>query len=131
MTTFTTRAPRLCGVVTALPERVSENADLAASFGEGTMAKIIAATGIERRPISDHHTVSELGAAAAEHLLERLGWARETVGLLIVITQTPDYPLPSTACVLQHKLGLATYTAALDIALGCSGYVYGLSLIHI
>ncbi|MEI9905350.1 MAG: hypothetical protein WDN06_16410 [Asticcacaulis sp.] len=123
MTSFTARAPALRGVVTALPERVSENADLAASFGAETMAKIIAATGIERRPVSDHHTVSDLGCAAAEHLLARLGWDRASISLLIVVTQTPDYPLPGTACVMQHRLGLGQYVAALDISLGCSGYV--------
>ncbi len=128
MTSFTARAPRLCGIVTALPDRVSENTDLAASFGVETMAKIIAATGIERRPVSDHHTVSDLGCMAAEHLLGRLGWERSSIGLLIVVTQTPDYPLPSTACVMQHRLGLGTQVAALDIGLGCSGYVYGLSV---
>lgn len=127
MTSFSARAPKLCGVVTALPERVCENADLAESFGAETMGKIIAATGIERRPISDRHTVSDLGCAAAEVVLEKLGWARESIGLLIVVTQTPDYPLPSTACVMQHKLGLGTHVVGFDLALGCSGYVYGLS----
>ncbi len=128
MVTFTAKAPKLCGIVTALPEAVSENADLAASFGAEVMAKIIAATGIERRPVADRHTVSQLGIAAAEVLLEKLNWARETIGLLIVVTQTPDYPLPSTACVMQNALGLAKETAAFDLSLGCSGYVYGLSV---
>ena len=128
MVSFTARAPKLCGIVTALPEAVSENADLAASFGTETMAKIIAATGIERRPVAGRQTVSQLGVAAAEVLLEKLNWARETIGLLIVVTQTPDYPLPSTACVMQNALGLAKEAAAFDLGLGCSGYVYGLSV---
>jgi len=128
MVSFTARAPKLCGIVTALPVHVSENADLSASFGVESMAKIIVATGIERRPVADRHTVSRLGIAAAEVLLEKLGWARETIGLLMVVTQTPDYPLPSTACVMQNALGLAKETAAFDVGLGCSGYVYGLSV---
>ena len=128
MVSFTAKAPKLCGIVTALPQAVSENADLAASFGAETMAKIIAATGIERRPVADRHTVSQLGVAAADVLLEKLNWARETIGLLIVVTQTPDYPLPSTACVMQNALGLAKEMAAFDLGLGCSGYVYGLSV---
>jgi 3-oxoacyl-[acyl-carrier-protein] synthase-3 len=61
--------------------------------------------------------------------MRRLVWSPDTIGLIVVVTQTPDYPLPSTACVLQQKLGLATSTAALDINLGCSGYVYGLSVV--
>lgn len=128
MTAFTTSGIALRGIVAALPETVSENSALGEVFGAETMAKIIAATGIERRPVSTSHTVSQLGAAAAEALLAQLGWERETISLLIVVTQTPDYPLPSTACVLQHKLKLGTHVAALDINLGCSGYVYGLSV---
>ncbi len=128
MTTFSCPSPVLRGVVTALPTRVAENSDLATSFGADVMAKIIKATGIERRPVADAHTVSDLGAAAAERLLTALDWSRDTIGLLIVVTQTPDYPLPSTAAVLQHKLALPTTTAAFDLSLGCSGYVYGLSV---
>lgn len=115
----------LRGIVTALPETVRENADLADQFGVETIAKIIAATGIERRPVSHGHTVSDLGQASAEHLLTKLGWDKASVGLLVVVTQTPDYPLPSTAAVLQHRLGLGAIPA-FDVALGCSGYVYGL-----
>lgn len=128
MTSFLTKAPLLKGIVTALPERVSENVDLALSFGEEVMAKIVKATGIERRPVADAHTVSDLGCIAAEHLLAKLDWDRASIGLVIVVTQTPDYPLPSTACIIQHKLGLGTHVAAFDISLGCSGYVYGLSV---
>ena len=128
MTSFSTRAPILCGVVTALPTRVAENSDLAASFGAEIMDKIVRATGIERRPVADAHTVSDVGVAAAEYLLAKLDWARDSIGLLIVVTQTPDYPLPSTAAVLQARLGLGSHVVAFDIALGCSGYVYGLSV---
>ena len=112
-----------------MPEAVSENSALAEAFGAETMAKIINATGIERRPVSTTHTVSDLGKIAGEAVMARLDWAPESIGLIVVVTQTPDYPLPSTACVLQQKLGLATSTAALDINLGCSGYVYGLSVV--
>lgn len=128
MTAWRMTGPVLRGVVTAMPETVSENADMAASFGAETMAKIVAATGIERRPVTKTHTVSDLGAVAAQRLLEGLDWTPDSLGLLIVITQTPDYPLPSTACVLQHRLGLPVSAAAFDLALGCSGYAYGLSV---
>lgn len=128
MVAFATSGIALRGIVTAMPETVSENSALAGAFGGDVMAKIIAATGIERRPVTMTHTVSDLATIAGEALLERLGWERETIGLVIVVTQTPDYPLPSTACVLQNKLKLATSVAALDVNLGCSGYVYGLSV---
>ena len=128
MTAFCAHPVRLAGVVTALPQTVVENSDLAEAFGAETMKKIIAATGIERRPVSQTHTVSDLAFAAAEHLLDRLDWARDSIGLLIVVTQTPDYPLPSTAAIIQQRLTLPTATLAFDISLGCSGYVYGLSI---
>lgn len=115
----------LKGIVTALPHNVRENADLADMFGAEAVAKIINATGIERRPVSASHTVSDLAHVAAEHLMTGLGWARESVGLLMVVTQTPDHPLPSTAAILQERLGLSVIPA-MDINLGCSGYVYGL-----
>ncbi len=129
MTAYATSGVALRGIVTAMPKTVSENSTLGEAFGAETMAKIIAATGIERRPVSTTHTVSDLGQVAALEVMRRLVWAPESIGLIVVVTQTPDYPLPSTACVLQQKLGLATSTAALDINLGCSGYVYGLSVV--
>jgi 3-oxoacyl-[acyl-carrier-protein] synthase-3 len=63
---------------------------------------------------------------AVERLLAGLGWAKETIDLLIVVTQTGDHVLPATACVLQHRLGFTKACAAFDLNLGCSGYVYGL-----
>lgn len=130
MTTFLTTAPRLAGLVVALPAQVEENTSLANIFGEQTMASIIRSTGIERRPIASTETVSELGTIAANRLLARLGWERPSVEALVVVTQTPDYPLPATACLMQQALGLSSTTLALDINLGCSGYVYGLSVIN-
>lgn len=129
MTAYATSGVALRGIVTAMPQAVSENSALAEAFGAETMAKIIAATGIERRPVTTTHTVSDLGNIAAAALLAKLDWAPSSIGLIVVVTQTPDYPLPSTACILQQKLGLSTTTAALDVNLGCSGYVYGLSVV--
>jgi 3-oxoacyl-[acyl-carrier-protein] synthase-3 len=129
MTTFSLPAPRLAGLVSALPAATEENSALGARFGADAMAKIIAATGIERRPIARTETVGELGALAGRRLLERLGWAPEEIGLLVTVTQTPDYPLPATATGLQRSLGLGPHTAAFDLGLGCSGFVYGLSVV--
>lgn len=129
MTTFSLPAPRLAGLVSALPAHVEANADLADRFGAETIAKIIAATGIERRPVAGTETVSSLGALAARQLLERLDWMPETIDLIVVVTQTPDYPMPATACLLQNALGLGKHTMAFDLALGCSGFVYGLSVV--
>jgi 3-oxoacyl-[acyl-carrier-protein] synthase-3 len=67
---------------------------------------------------------------AAQKLISSLNWSPESIDALIVVTQTPDYPLPSTACLLQNALGLKHSTIAFDINLGCSGYVYGLSVVN-
>jgi 3-oxoacyl-[acyl-carrier-protein] synthase-3 len=92
------------------------------------MRRVAAATGIEERPISNGQTVADLATIAGERLLTALGWERNRVDLLIVVTQTPDHPLPATACILQHRLNLGMTTAAFDLGLGCSGFVYGLSV---
>jgi 3-oxoacyl-[acyl-carrier-protein] synthase III len=128
MVNFTLKAPRLCAVVAALPAHVVENTQLSQRFGPEAIDKIIKATGIERRAIAQGHTVAGLGVVAAREALSALGWLPQSVGLIIVVTQTPDFPLPSTACLLQHRLGLDTQTLAFDLNLGCSGYVYGLSV---
>jgi len=129
VTSFSLPAPRLAGIVSALPAHSEANIDLADRFGAETIAKIIAATGIERRPIARTETVGQLGTLAARRLLAKLDWAPETIGLIVVVTQTPDHPMPATACLLQSALGLAKHAAAFDLSLGCSGFVYGLSIV--
>ncbi|MEQ1517386.1 MAG: ketoacyl-ACP synthase III [Usitatibacteraceae bacterium] len=73
-------------------------------------------------------TSVDLCFEAATALLERLDWARESITGLIFVTQSPDYFLPSSSCVLHHRLGLSDFCAAFDLGLGCSGYPYGLYL---
>ena len=68
---------------------------------------------------------SDLCTVAAQRVLGRLGWEPDSIDALIMVTQTPDYFLPSTACVVHHRLGLADHCAAFDVGLGCSGYPYG------
>ena len=71
---------------------------------------------------------SDLCSRAAEKLLEELAWDKKEVGLLVFVSHTQDYKLPSTACVLQHRLGLSKECMAFDVPLGCSGFTYGLSI---
>lgn len=85
-------------------------------------------TGIEEKRVSNEFTTSDLCRGAAEALLDRLGWERGSVDCLIFVSQTPDYILPATSCVLHGKLGLKRSCMCLDIGLGCSGWVYGLSV---
>jgi 3-oxoacyl-[acyl-carrier-protein] synthase III len=98
-------------------------------FSAEEVSKVSASTGVMRRHIvSEGVCTSDLCEAATERLLAEIGWSKETIDVLIFVTQTADFILPATACVLHGRLGLATECAAFDVNLGCSGYVYGLWL---
>ncbi len=113
-------------IVGHLPQAVLSNEQLTRLFPDWTADKIYEKTGIrERRVAQEGECASDLAYAAATRLLS-LG-AKEA-DYLLFCTQTPDYLLPTTACLLQHRLGLPTTCASLDFNLGCSGYIYGLSL---
>ncbi len=116
-------------IETYLPEKVENNDLLAAEFPRWDMNLIYQKTGIQARHIAaPQQCASDLGVAAAERLFERHDIDRESVDFLLLCTQSPDYVLPTTACLMQDRLGLRTSIGALDFNLGCSGFVYGLSL---
>jgi 3-oxoacyl-[acyl-carrier-protein] synthase-3 len=86
-------------------------------------------TGIRARHIAaPGECASDLGVAAAEKLFQQYEVDRRSIDFLLLCTQSPDYPLPTTACLVQDRLGLPTTIGALDFNLGCSGFVYGLAL---
>ena len=112
-----------------LPAMVESNDELAARFPRWDMEIIQQKTGIARRHIAaEDECVSDLAVAAAEKLFAENDIDRQSIDFILLCTQTPDYPLPTTACLVQDRLGLAPSTGALDFNLGCSGFVYGLSL---
>lgn len=112
-----------------LPEKVEDNSLLEAQFPKWNMDLIYAKTGIRARHVAaPHQCASDLGVTAAEKLFARFDVDRRSIDFLLFCTQTPDYPLPTTACLVQQRLGLRTSIGALDYNLGCSGFVYGLSL---
>ena len=112
-----------------LPEKVENNDYLAAQFPKWNMEMIYAKTGIRERHIAaPNECSSDLGVAAAEKLFAENNIDRDSIDFLLFCTQTPDYPLPTTACLIQNRLGLPKSIGALDFNLGCSGFVYGLSL---
>jgi 3-oxoacyl-[acyl-carrier-protein] synthase-3 len=114
------------GLVSAVPATDRSWETHREHFGDEA-GRIADATGVHNRPIvAEGQCASDLCAAAAEELLDGLGWSRDTVGLLVFVSQTPDHVLPATACVLQERLRLSTGCAAFDVQLGCSGYVYGI-----
>lgn len=114
-----------------VPKRRLTQAELAVRFGEEAARKVAESSGIwERRVANPDECASDLAFRAATDLLETRGIARTSIDLLIFATQTPDYLLPTTACLLQDRLGLPTSCAAFDINLGCSQYVYSMAVAH-
>lgn len=111
------------------PERVETNEQLQAEFPEWDLELIAAKTGILKRCIAaPGETASDLAVAASEKLFAEHGVDRQSIDFVLLCTQTPDYPLPTTACLIQQRLGLRESCGALDFNLGCSGFVYGLAL---
>ncbi|HEX4197793.1 MAG TPA: ketoacyl-ACP synthase III [Caulobacteraceae bacterium] len=119
----------LRGVVTALPARRVTNGHFQSTFSDSDINDVVKMIGVEARHwAADGQTTADLCQAAASRLLERLGWDALSVDALIFVSQTPNQRLPATACELHGALGLGPDCQALDVGLGCSGYVYGLWL---
>ena len=112
-----------------LPERVVTNEELVAAFPEWNTEKVSKKTGIEERHrAGDGETAVDMAYMAASHLFKQHPEIRENVDFILLCTQSPDFKLPTSACILQQRLELPTTIGALDFNLGCSGYVYGLAL---
>lgn len=112
-----------------LPERVLDNNQIAEEFPEWTVAKIDKKIGIKERHITaNNETASDMAVKAAEKLFTENKIERSLVDYLIFVSQSADYFLPTTACLIQDRLGLSHDIAAIDINLGCSGFVYGLAV---
>lgn len=112
-----------------LPSSKLTTADLATRFPEWAIEKTDAKTGIRQRSIvSGDDCASDLAVAAAEALFRSGRCAREEIDFILLCTQSPDYVLPTTACLLQERLRISKAAGALDFNLGCSGFVYGLGL---
>jgi 3-oxoacyl-[acyl-carrier-protein] synthase-3 len=119
----------IAAITYRLPEAVLSNDELAARFSDWSPEKIQEKTGITERHIARRdECASDLAVEACQKLFESNICRREDIDYLLLCTQTPDYFLPTTACVVQDRLGLPTACGALDFNLGCSGFVYGLGL---
>lgn len=114
----------------ALPAKVVSNEDLVCDFPEWTAEKVVDKLGVKQRHVvGETETAADLATQAAENLFkENPNLQREAIDFILLCTQSPDYFLPTSACIIQHRLGLPTHIGALDFNLGCSGFVYGLSL---
>jgi len=111
-----------------VPDSIVTNADIVKDFPDWSEKKISSKIGIKQRYVSNELTAADLAERASVRLFAEHNIDRASIDALILCTQSPDYFLPTTACVLQEKLGLSTQVAAFDFNLGCSGYVYGLGI---
>lgn len=119
---------KIDGISACVPANIEENSSLNLFANTEEYEKFVATTGIERRHVvTEGVCASDLCLAAAEKLIAELNWDKNEIDCLIFVSQTPDYKLPATACVLQGKLGLSKNCMTFDISLGCSGWVYGVS----
>ena len=112
-----------------LPSHVVTNKEIIDEFPEWSIEKVAEKVGIlERRVANQNETATDFAIEAAERLFARNNVDRMTIDFVLFCTQSPDYKLPSSACIIQHKLGLSTNCGAFDFNLGCSGYEYGLAV---
>lgn len=120
---------RIARISYYLPEKILSNARLSEEFPEWSVDKIANKTGIIQRHIADENVCSsDLGFESSIRLFNEYNIDPQIIDYILFCTQSPDYFLPTSACLLQEKLGIPTSAGALDFNLGCSGFVYGLNL---
>jgi len=120
---------RIAGISACVPKRTVSNHDYN-WITQKERNLLIRTIGVETRHMAEFgQTASDLCMQAADQLLEKLGWDRGEINLLIFVSQSRDYLIPSTSAILQDRMKLPKSCITLDINLGCSGYVYGLSVI--
>lgn len=112
-----------------LPDAALTNEALVRDFPEWTIEKVAQKVGVESRHLaSDNETAGDLAEKAARKLFEEYDIDPSSIDFLLLCTESPDYFLPPTACILQNRLGIPTTAGALDYNLGCSGCIYGMAL---
>jgi len=116
---------RITGISACVPKNILVNVSVESQ--DYNVDQFIASTGVREKRYSEDFTSSDLCFFAAEKLMEDLGWQKDDIDALIFVTQTADYLMPATSCILQDRLGLKQECYTLDIPHGCSGWVYGLS----
>jgi 3-oxoacyl-[acyl-carrier-protein] synthase-3 len=117
------------GISYYLPSTILTNSDLIKAFPEWTVEKVSLKIGVSERHISSENETSlDMAISASIKLFEEYRISPASIDYILFCTQSPDYHLPTSACLIQEKLGIPTSAGAIDFNLGCSGFVYGLSL---
>ena len=130
MSKLTTSKVRIVGLSACVPSTIEENLKLPIFADETEAAKVIASTGIERhRKVAESCTASDLSVKAIEKLVADLGWQMTDIDCFFYVCTSRDYIAPQTSCIMQDRLGLRQDCYVMDLPLGCSGWVYGMSVI--
>jgi len=115
----------------AVPRKIIDNYRYTDYFSEEEVKQVVDKTGVYQRRFAEPGTCSsDLCFAAANKLFEDQNVKKEEIDLLVFISQTPDYRMPATSVILQERLGLGNGTITLDLNLGCSGFIFGLSVVY-
>ncbi len=118
------------GISYYLPEKVVTNEELVKEFPEWSVDKVAQKVGVDSRHLAaKEETAGDMAEKAARKLFEEYQIDPKSIDFLMLCTQSPDYFLPSTACILQDRLGIPTSAGAFDYNLGCSGCVYGMAIV--
>jgi len=121
----------ISGMAAAVPSNTIDNYAYTQYFDAESVREVVDKVGIKERRFADDKTcASDLCYAAAEKLLKDMNIDRSEIDLLVFVSQTPDYKMPATSIILQNRLGLPNSTIAFDINMGCSGFIYGLSVVY-
>ena len=125
------RSSKISALSYQVPDNIYTHKQLQDLYGEEKMERLAESTGIyNRRVCSREEIASDLAFKCANRILDSQKFTRESIDLIIVATQMPDYLLPTTACIMQDRLGLSKNCAAFDINLGCSQFVYAHGVAH-
>lgn len=117
------------GISYYLPEKIVTNAELLKEFPEWSVDKVAAKVGVDLRHVAgENETAGDMAEKAARRLMDEYHIDPKSIDFVLLCTQSSDHFLPSTACILQDRLGIPTSAGAFDYNLGCSGCVYGMAM---
>lgn len=129
MSNLTIKNVKVAGISACVPEKIEENIYLPIFASKEEAQKVIDSTGIVRKHVVDPDTTaSDLAVVAANQIINELGWEKESIDVLVYVSQSRDYIAPMTSCILQDKLGLSKGCFVMDVPFGCCGFVHGMSV---
>ena len=117
---------KVAGISACVPETIVRNTNSVVNNVHYDAESFVKSTGVAQRHMSEELTTSDLCYKATNKLLDDLGWERESIDVMLFVSQSQDFILPATSCILQDRLKLSKNCFCEDISLGCSGWTYGI-----